>query len=266
MTMGAGLTIKRMLVGTAAGRVAVSVRDAFSLWLAPRVEAGSLINDQIASRLAVGFCPPHGTFVDIGAHIGSVIADVQFRRPLARIVAFEPIPEKATALRRKFPTVAVHQLALWDSEGQVSFFVDDARSAYSSLHHQAGTREITVPTRRLDAVLGDVSIDVIKLDVEGAELGVLRGATGVLQKSRPIIMFESGPEIRFNFTKQSMFEFFRSNEYDIFAPNRLAHTGEAMTLDAFLDSHEYPRRTTNYFALPSERTSAIRAQARLIKL
>jgi hypothetical protein len=39
-----------------------------------------------------------------------------------------------------------------------------------------------------------------------------------------------------------------------------------MTLDAFLDSHEYPRRTTNYFALPVERVAEIRAQARTVKV
>lgn len=264
--MGVDLKLKRLLVGTAVGRVAVSVRDAIGVWRAPRVEVGSVVNDQIATRLAVAFCPAQGIFVDVGAHIGSVIADVQFRRPEARIVAFEAIPEKAAALRRKFPTIAVHEVALWDSEGEASFFVDDARSGYSSLHRQDATREIKVPTRRLDAILTDVAVDVIKIDVEGAELGVLRGAQGLLHAARPIVMFESGPEVRFGFAKEHMFELLAGHDYAMFAPNRLAHTGDAMSLDAFLDSHEYPRRTTNYFALPKERVDAIRAQARTVKL
>jgi hypothetical protein len=38
-----------------------------------------------------------------------------------------------------------------------------------------------------------------------------------------------------------------------------------MTLDVFLDSHEYPRRTLNYFALPAERENQIREATRSIK-
>ncbi len=63
-----------------------------------------------------------------------------------------------------------------------------------------------VPTRRLDTILRDVPVDVIKIDVEGAELGVLRGATGLLASARPVLMFESGPEARFGFTKDAMFD------------------------------------------------------------
>lgn len=262
-----GHALKRMLVGTSAGRFAMTIRDAYRLWHSPRVEFGTVINDQIASRLAVAFCPISGTFVDIGAHIGSIISEVQFHRPAARIIAFEPIPEKAQALGRKFPAAEVHNCALWESEGETSFFVDPVHSACSSLQRgSASAQEIRVTTRKLDTVLAGSHVDVLKIDVEGAELGVLRGSEDVLERARPIIMFESGPGMKFGFSKEAMFEFFAQRDYALFAPNRLPHTGYAMTLDGFLDSHEYPRRTTNYFALPREREEAIRQTARAIKL
>lgn len=189
-----------------------------------------------------------------------------FRHPDAAIVAFEAIPEKADALRRKFPSIELHNVALWDSEGEASFFVDLEHSGCSSLEQRnPGAREIRVSTRRLDSILLDRRIDVIKLDVEGAELGVLRGAATTIAQNRPIIMFESGPGVAFEFTKEAMFEFFAAQDYALYAPNRLAHTGTRMTLDAFLDSHEYPRRTTNYFALPAEREVEIRQQARTLE-
>lgn len=266
MGLGMGHALKRMLVGTSAGRAAMALRDAYRFWQVPRVECGTLINDQLAIQLAVGLCPPTGTFVDIGAHIGSVFSDVHFRHPRACIVAFEAIPEKAAALQRKFPGFEVHNLALWDREGEASFFVDVEHSASSSLARgRPEAREILVQTRRLDSLFADRVADILKVDVEGAELGVFRGATDLISRSRPVIMFESGPGVAFDFTKEAMFSFFTDQDYALFAPNRLAHTGGRMTLDSFLDSHEYPRRTTNYFALPVERETHIREAARSIK-
>lgn len=188
------LAIKRMLVGTTFGRIAMNRRDSYRLWQAPCVEFGKVVNDQIATRLTV--------------------AGLWLAAPLG-------IDDRGNPCR-------------------------DAR--------------------RLDSVLADRRVDVLKIDVEGAELGVLRGAAGLLAKERPIVMFESGPEDRLGFTKQAMFEFFDEQGYHLFAPNRLAHTGGAMTLDAFLDSHEHPGRTTNYFALPRERAEEIRQVARTIKV
>jgi FkbM family methyltransferase len=133
---------------------------------------GPAINDQIACRLAVGFCPPSGTFVDIGAHIGSVVANVQFERSSARILSFEAIPEKGRALARKFPGVVVHCCALSDVDGKHSFFIDDHNSGCSSLAMNGGeVREITVSTKRLDSLCEEEHGDVMKIDVEGAELG-----------------------------------------------------------------------------------------------
>lgn len=265
MGLGMANALKRMLVGTSAGRAAMALRNAYQFWQVPRVEYGTVVNDQIALELAVGLCPPRGTFVDIGAHIGSVISEVHFRHPEACIVAFEAIPEKAAALQRKFPEFEIHNLALCDGEGEASFYVDMAHSAASSLARGNGqSREIKVKTCRLDSLFADRHADVLKVDVEGAELGVFRGATDLIARSRPIIMFESGPGVIFDYTKEAMFAFLSERDYGIFAPNRLAHTGGRMTLDAFLDSHEYPRRTTNYFALPGEREQPIRDAARAL--
>ena len=55
--------------------------------------------------------------------------------------------------------------------------------------------EITVPVDTLDRVIpADMTIDFLKIDVEGAELQVLRGASAVIRRSRPVVMFECGSE------------------------------------------------------------------------
>ena len=256
--------IKQNLVGTALGRLGSSARNFLELLRTPRVAYGTLVNDQLASTLMAQLCRADETFVDIGAHIGSVVAEVRYTCPSARIIAFEAIPEKVSKLRNKFPDVTFHSCALSEDEGEASFYIDLDKSGYSSLDGTHGNkREIRVEKRRLDSLL-DVA-NMIKIDVEGAELGVLRGGEKLIARCRPIIMFESGPGNAMGYTKEQMFAWFASRDYGLFAPNRIAHTGGPMTLWGFLDSHEYPRRTTNYFAIPMERFDEVRAQAKALR-
>ena len=259
------LSLKRRLVGTRIGRTAIIIRNLVELIQTPRVALGTVVNDQLAGTLLARLCREGETFVDVGAHIGSVIAEVKFRCPKARIIAFEAIPEKAEELTRKFPDVAVHSCALSEDEGETTFYIDLEESGYSSLASRQGrSREIIVKKKRLDTVLAVADVHLIKIDVEGAELGVLRGAAKLIARCQPIIMFESGPGDVLGYTKTQMFEWFADQDYGLLAPNRVAHTGGPMTLDGFLDSHEYPRRTTNYFAIPMPRFQEIRLRAQAL--
>ncbi|HSV79862.1 MAG TPA: FkbM family methyltransferase, partial [Ramlibacter sp.] len=200
-----------------------------------------------------------------GAHIGAMIAQVARQCPDARIEAFEPIPEKVDRLRDKFPAVVVHQCALSDSQGTATFYVDLEQSAYSSLaRNSPQAKEIQVAVRTLDSMTDATDVDVVKIDVEGAELGVLRGATALLTRCRPVVMFESGPNELLGYGKVDLWQFFHERQYGIYVPNRMAHTAAPMTCDCFLDSHAYPRRTTNYFAVPGERFQEVRARTRRI--
>ena len=252
--------IKQWLVGTRFGRWLSVVRDIISLLRAPRVALGAIVNDQLAPSLLARLCRPNDVFVDVGAHIGQVIAAVRHNCPNARIVAFEAMPEKVAWLIRKFPTVTIHCCALSDQPGEAEFFVNLSQSGYSSLAEQQGkVRRITVAMERMDELLDRA--DLIKIDVEGAELGVLRGAVRLIEECQPLIMFESGPGDVLGFTKEGMFSFFSERGYGLLSPDRLAHTGSVMTLDVFLDSHEYPRRTTNYFAVPLSRLEEVRSRA-----
>lgn len=256
--------IRQWLLGSVAGRLALRLRDGIDLLTAGREEIGTVANDQLAGMLVTRLLDEGGKFIDVGAHIGSVIAAVRRHAPGAAIIAVEAIPEKAERLRAKFPGVRVECCALAEREGTASFFVDLDRSGYSSLARGDGkVREIEVPLRTLDSLV-DGPVDIIKIDVEGAELGVLRGASALLAASRPTIMFESGPEEVLGHGKEALWRFLQERDYAVFAPNRLAHEAPPLSLDGFLDSHHYPRRTTNYFAVPLENIEAIRAKARKI--
>ncbi len=255
--------IKQKLVGTAVGRLLSSGRNFIDILKTPRVALGTIVNDQLASTLIVRLCRPGETFVDVGAHIGSVIAEVKHECPSANIIAFEAIPEKVASLRRKFPDIRIHSCALAETEGKASFYVDLDSSGYSSLDGgRANRREISVSKNRLDNLIAHA--DLIKIDVEGAELGVLRGSEKTVDRCRPIIMFESGPSDVLGYTKEQMFDWFDSRNYGLFAPNRIANTGGPLSLWGFIDSHEYPRRTTNYFAIPMEQFGEVRSRAKAL--
>lgn len=266
--------MKRMMVGTAIGRFAMAARDALERSIAAfaRPEtAGTLANDSMAGFLTARLCRPGTTFLDIGAHIGSVVSSVAHHCPTATLVAVEAIPEKAAHLRRKFPAVEVHACALGDSEGQVSFFVNRRQSGFSSLQRPRGddashVTEITVPLRRLDDLITSTQVDLIKLDVEGAELGVLRGGERLVNRNRPVIMFESGPPSDGDLagTKGAMWDWFAARNLCVLVPNRVAHDDPGLSRDGFLESHLYPRRTTNYFAVPCERRVEVRDRARVV--
>jgi precorrin-6B methylase 2 len=73
--------------------------------------AGTVANDQLATKLVTTICQSHKTFVDVGAHIGSVISEVGNSDSTIKIVAIEAILEKIVQLRRKFPFVELHDCA-----------------------------------------------------------------------------------------------------------------------------------------------------------
>jgi FkbM family methyltransferase len=184
-----------------------------------------------------------------------------------KIIAFEPVSEKLEILRNKFPWAELYDCALGESDTEVAFYVNTRQSAYSSLGTPNDDRDIqmiTVPLRRLDGLVKKDEVDVIKIDVEGAELGVLRGAQGLITRCRPLVMFESAPipDDWLGYSKESMWLWLADYNYEIVVPNRVAHDGCGLSLAGFVESHLYPRRTTNYFAIPKERRIEFRDRAR----
>ena len=162
---------------------------------------------------------PDSLCIDIGAHKG-LILDMCIRyAPKGTLYAFEPIPYLAKLLRRKYrwnSRVTVHEMALSDKAGTASFFVNNSAMGYSSLVSpnsnvtETEVQECVVKVSRLDDVLPQARPTFIKIDVEGAELGVLRGAREMLTRSRPTIAFEHalGGADRFSTTPENIFDFF----------------------------------------------------------
>ncbi len=260
--------MKQLIVASAFGRVVGEARNAIEMLRAAcfdRQSLGTLTNDHLASLLIAKLCRPNQHFVDVGAHIGSIVAAVAHHDASVHIVAIEAMPEKVASLRRWFPAVEVHECAAGASDGQASFFVNTKRTGYSSLGRpeqdtKADIREIHVAVKTLDALLDSARVDAMKIDVEGAELGVLLGAEKLVANCNPTIMFESGPpsDDGLGYTKEALWQWFHDHDYGVYVPNRVAHNGQGLTQEGFVESHLYPRRTTNYFAIANRRRREIR--------
>ena len=136
------------------------------------------------------------TTVDAGANRGEILRELVRAAPKGTHHAFEPIPELAEQLR-KVRGAVVHQIALADYAGEAIFHyfpgLDSESSLYDRPDRSAGQRvvELTVNVRPLDDVLeARDRVDFIKIDVEGAQSALLRGAMKTLCRDRPVIVME----------------------------------------------------------------------------
>jgi FkbM family methyltransferase len=145
---------------------------------------------------------PGITFFDIGANIGFVtMIAARAVGPTGRVVAFEPVPENVAAIKKNLALngidwVDVRQAAIGLESGSASLIVSDvsAFSRFGSVSVPTGAREtIEVAVESIDELLAAGAIpqpDVIKIDVEGAELQVIEGARQMLGERRPVILCE----------------------------------------------------------------------------
>ncbi|MBS0640461.1 MAG: FkbM family methyltransferase [Acetobacteraceae bacterium] len=136
-------------------------------------------------------------FVDVGAHIG--FYTIGLAPQFDTVVAYEPSRAQHTWLAHNvrlngYAHVEVNQVALGDApgtaplhvlsyEGGLNSLAPDVASRYQAIDHY------DVPVAVLDD-RGLTDVDLLKIDVEGYELPVLRGAARTITASRPLILLE----------------------------------------------------------------------------
>lgn len=142
---------------------------------------------------------PDANGVDVGAFEGTLTRPMTEIAPRGHHYAMEPQPAYAARLRSQFPRVDVCACALGDTDGTMPFVVareDPTRSGFHTQDYPTPnehTDTVMVPVRRLDDVVAAATpIRFIKIDVEGAEYLVLRGARETIRRDRPYIAFEYG--------------------------------------------------------------------------
>jgi FkbM family methyltransferase len=132
--------------------------------------------------------------VDVGAHLGWTLHQLVRCSPSGHHLAVEPVPYKAEWLRRRYPAVEVHPYCLGDHSGSMDLLIP-RRTGFAAdrlgerERADGGCRRITAEVRRLDDLIpADRPVALVKIDVLGAELNVLRGARRVLRESRPVVV------------------------------------------------------------------------------
>jgi FkbM family methyltransferase len=144
--------------------------------------------------LAFESASPAPRILDCGANVG--LASLFFRRlyPSARITAFEADPTLFQMLDANLKAngaadVETRHAALWTSTGSLTFHCEGSDSGMiGSLPGAVAGRSTTVPSLRLRDVLAEGPVDLLKLDIEGAEDAVLADCEPVLDRVKALVL------------------------------------------------------------------------------
>lgn len=183
-------------------------------------------------------------FIDAGANTGiyTIIAGKLVGNS-GTVLSFEPGSESFQTLARnveinQLSNVKLFQSALSEQEGYAKLYhIDNAPNSYSlggDLNSQANFEEVHTTT--IDNVLSREQIeqvDLIKMDVEGAEEYVLRGAISLFSRLKPIVIFEYNPHItsRFKSSPDGAWNFLKELGYEFFQVQPTGE-GDLLKLDA----------------------------------
>ena len=175
-------------------------------------------------------CPrinPGMTVIDVGADIGYYT--LLFAKRVGeggRVCAFEPIPKARATLERnvglnRYENVTIFDYALYDASGTFVLEGPLEASRINPAKNRAGEKDLEIQTRVFDDCFAELSIqtiDLVKIDVEGAEINVLKGMKRCLQEFHPNLLVEVHPAhlSKFEHRAEELLQFLRELRYDIY--------------------------------------------------
>jgi FkbM family methyltransferase len=193
---------------------------------------------------------PTSCCIDVGAHNGAVTSMMLEFAPQGRHFAFEPLAECVFNLHSRFAgnkNVSVCPVAVGERAGQQDFVAVrgfPGFSGFAQRHFTGGFPDLetrSVTTHTLDeSIPPDVKIDLIKLDIEGAELPALRGAERILRESQPTLLleFQRSAASYFHYTPDDMLSFLRSHNYQTWSLESWLLERKPLTTSQLWDLYE----------------------------
>ena len=200
--------------------------------------------DRLTKEIIKKVVSPNSVCVDVGCHKGEIL-DLIFKESKQKHFAFEPIPALNQTLTKKYgESINLFNCALSDKEGETTFNYVKNAPAYSGIKQRKYSianpeiEKITVPLKMMDEVIANTrNIDFIKIDVEGAELSVLKGAKKIIQQHQPIIIFECGLGASdfYGTTPEDVFIFFQNIGMKLFLLKKWINNQEHLQEDEFVN-------------------------------
>lgn len=149
------------------------------------------------------YLPAGGVFVDVGANIGAfTFMAAKIVGPAGKVHAFEPLPQLCDQMQlsKKYnqaENVYIHNQGCAAEAGTITLRTNPKNIGGSSaINGTEADTLVKVDVVQLDSVLKDSNrVDVIKIDVEGHEYEVLKGAQQLLKKHQPVIVLEFSPHL-----------------------------------------------------------------------
>ncbi len=131
--------------------------------------------------------------VDCGANMGDLEIYLREYAPKVRYVGFEPNPHDFVCLQGNVGNSRSRNIGLWNQEGSIPFYVNDAHASSSFIQPPEFTQLVDIPASTLSAQFPNERIRLLKLEAEGAEPEVLEGAISILNRI-DYVSADVGPE------------------------------------------------------------------------
>jgi FkbM family methyltransferase len=209
----------------------------------PGVKFETDLSDRIQRQMWAGVYEPHvrdcfsvilepgAVYFDVGAHIGFHTVFAAHRvGPKGRVIAFEADPGVYARLAHnlsQFPWAQAVNAAVWDRTGSLDFERSPLKNesgwgSVSAVRDSGKGEHVIVPAVALDDWSRDLQVerwDAMKLDAEGSELAVLRGAQSALETFRPIVILEINTVLleQSKVTPSTLADFFLERGYRLFS-------------------------------------------------
>lgn len=163
---------------------------------------GNYEDDKVIKQI-LHWCKPNTVFYDLGANIGYYSILAAQKITTGKIYSVEPLPENSNVLKKHLQinanklqskVIEIHEFVIADVSKEVEFsnhavYNDGNTYVSKSFVFNEAVQKIKVQAYSIDDLIakGHLLPDIIKIDVEGAELDVLKGAIKTLESSKPNI-------------------------------------------------------------------------------